>query len=119
MYRYAHYVQLNINNKNELFCNFSSKKWIRVVHLRKASDPIILKKTTTLELFSNCDEYRMVEILLRNTLQELGDYKILQNPTNEKGSKLTSGYVPDLPFNLFKEAHSEFLKQYKEQEGYV
>jgi hypothetical protein len=73
----------------------------------------------TLEIFSNCDECGMVEILLRNILQEFGDYKIIQNPTYEEGGKLTSGYVTDLPYNLFKDAHAEFVKQYKEQEGYV
>jgi hypothetical protein len=111
-----------------------------VVHLNVASYPFILKTTTmklfkedisrigydwveteegNLEIFSNCEECGMVEILLRNILEEFGDYRIVQDPTFEEGGKLTSGYVTNLPFNLFKEAHANFLKQYKEQEGYV
>ena len=73
----------------------------------------------TLEIYSNCDECGMVEILLRNILQEFGDYTILQNPTYEEGGKLTCGYVTNLPFSLFKKAHASFLNQYKVQQGYV
>jgi hypothetical protein len=69
-------------------------------------------------VLSKTRESGIEEILLRNILQEFGDYKIMEYPGCEEGVKRNVGYVTNLPFELYREAHALFLKEYQEHEGY-
>jgi len=72
----------------------------------------------TLQIISKSKECGIEEILLRNILLEFGDYRIIEYPVCEEGTKRSLGYITNLPYDLYQKAHKLFLKEYKECEGY-